>query len=814
MLRPWLTYFSTLSLVACAATAQQAPPSAPRPAQPANGSPRDYDDVITAEAVSDSGLFVVHRIDDDLYYEIPRGLLNEDMLLIADRRGTVRGLGYAGEEISNRIVRWERVGNRVLLRNVSYAMRADSANPVARAVGLSNLAPVLMSFDIAAWSPTDSAAVIDVTRLFTTDVQELSIRQAGQRVRRLDPARSFIERARSLPRNIEVSALHTFEVDSVPGAPGAGGADDSLNSMSILMNYSMLLLPEQPMSPRLCDDRVGYFNLSYENFDEDRVPGAQRCYIRRYRLEAQNPGAQLSDPVRPITWYIDPATPEKWVPWLIRGVEAWEPVFRSAGFSNAIVARRAPTDDPEFDLDDARHSVIRWLPSTIANAYGPNVVDPRSGEILNANIGFYHNITSITERVYWVQAGATDPRASRVPLPDSLMGELLAWVAAHEVGHSVGLRHNMIASSAYPVDSLRSRSFTCGRRNTSPSIMDYARYNYVAQPGDGACLVQGFGAYDHYAIDWGYRVIRGASTPDDERPVLDSLARQQDHNPELRWIGDGQPTDPRIDAEALGDDPVRATRYGLENIKRLAPMLIPAATTDRLDNYDQLRALYNGLVNQWSIVMRNVAVVVGGVWQVTKYPGQAGPLHTPVPRDRQREAVTFLLQNAFTTPTYLLDPDLLGRIEPNGAVERVRTRQATILTTMLQDARLSRLADQSALATPANPAYRIADLLPDLSAGVFSEASAQRPITDEYRRNLQRTFVDEMRRLIATPLVPTGPAAAGEMPRPADARALARATLGSLSELLESAAPRTTDAVTRSHFDDLVAQIEQILNPP
>jgi hypothetical protein len=343
--------------------------------------------------------------------------------------------------------------------------------------------------------------------------------------------------------------------------------------------------------------------------------------------------------------------------------------------------------------------------------------------------------------------------------------------------------------------------------------MDYARYNYVAQPGDGACLMQGFGDYDHYAIDWGYRVIPGADSPDDERAVLDSLARRQEHHPELRWIGDGQAIDPRIQTEALGDDPVLATRYGLENIKRLAPMLIPAATTDDLDNYDRLRALYNDLLAQWSREMGHVAVVVGGVWQVTKYAGQAGAVHTPVPRDRQREAVTFLIENAFTTPTYFLDPELLRRIEPTGAVDRVRTRQAALLTTMLQDARLSRLADQSALATAANPAYRISDLLSDLSAGIFREASVQRPTTDEYRRNLQRTFVDEMRRLIATPLVPTGPGAAGATPRPADARALARTTLGSLSELLAAAAPRTTDLVTRAHFEDLVAQIEQVLNP-
>ena len=818
--RPLVSLLMTLSAAGSLAAQQPAPAAPPTGQQPGGArqqGPRAYRDVITSAATTDSGMFIVHRIGDRLLYEIPRGMLNRDMLMVADQRGTIRGIRYAGEEISNRIVRWERMGNRVFFRIVSYAMRADSASPVARAVALSNVAPIVMSFDIEAWSPDDSNAVIDATRLFTTDVQELNLRQGGVRVRRFDPARSFVERARSFPRNVEVSALHTFEVDSVPGPAGSGGFNRSLNTLTMLMNYSMVMLPDRPMMARLCDDRVGYFNLSFENFDEDRVPGARRCYIQRYRLEAQNPGAALSDPVEPITWYIDPSTPAKWVPWLIKGVEWWEPIFRSAGFSNAIRARVAPTNDPDFDLDDSRYSVIRWLPSTIENAYGPRISDPRSGEIMNANIGFYHNITSLVEAWYWAQAGATDPRVARLPMPDSLMGEMVAWVAAHEVGHSIGLRHNMIASSAYPVDSLRSRAFTCGRRNTSPSIMDYARYNYVAQPGDNACLMQGFGAYDHFAIDWGYRRIPGATNPDAERGVLDSLARLQENNPELRWIGDGDAVDPRIVTEALGDDAVRATRYGLENIKRLATMLIPAATGDRLDNYDRLEELFNDLLAQWSREMGHVAVTVGGVFQETKYAGQAGLVYTPVPRARQQEAVRFLLENAFVKLDYFLDPELLRRIEATGAVDRIRTRQAAVLNTMLADARLNRLADQSALATADSPAYTIADLFTELQRGLFSEASAARPRTDEFRRNIQRQFVDQMERLIATPLAPQLPPgfnpANAPRPRPADARALARSTLTSLDSQLRTAGLRTTDRVTAAHFADLRARIDRILNP-
>lgn len=807
-MRSILCSLLTFSFAACAA-AQQAPgtPRAGASNGGANGDePRAYADVITAEAVTDEGLFDVHRIGDDLFFEIPRDMLGRDMLLIVDRRGTVRGIGYAGESVSDRIVRWERRGDRIFFRIVSYAARADSTNPVARAVELSNIAPIIMSFDIEAWNPADSAAVIEVTPLFTTDVQELNVRQANVRVRRFDPARSVVERARAFPRNVEVSALQTFEVDSLP-AVGGGRGNRSINTLTMLMNYSMVLLPDVPMMPRLCDDRVGYFNFSFEDYDQDFVRGADRCYVQRYRLEPRSPGAAVSDPVEPITFYIDSATPTKWVPWLIRGVEAWEPVFRAAGFSNAIRALPAPTDDPDFDLDDSRYSTIRWLPAPTENAYGPRISDPRSGEIMNANIGFYHNATALVEGWYWAQVGATDPRAATLPLPDSLIGENLAWVATHEVGHSIGLRHNWIASSAYAVDSLRSRTFTCGRKNNAPSIMDYARFNYVAQPGDDACLMWGLGAWDYYAIDWGYRRIPGARTPDEERPVLDSLARLQETNPELRWIGDGDPIDPRIAREALGDDPVKATRYGLENIKRLSRMLIPAASTDPYADYDLLRALFNDLLSQWAREMEHVVAVAGGVYQETKYAGQAGRVHTPVPRARQQEAVQFLLENAFTTPAYFLDPELLGRIEPAGGVERVRVRQTAVLDLLLQDARLGRLADQSAQATPASPAYTIDQLLTDLSRGLFSEAEAARPTTDETRRNIQRAFVDQMERLISTPL------GSGAGRRPGDARALARATLVSLDETLASALTSTTHAPTAAHFADLRARIDEVLNP-
>jgi len=811
-----------LALAGCAGAASAPASRAPAPAQPRSSSqdtawgrgegPKPYDQVITRQATTDSGVFLVHQIGDKLFYEIPLAQVGAEFLLVVDYAATPAGTRYGGEQLDSRVVRWERIGNRVLLRSKSYAIVADSASPVSRAVRLSTVEPVLMSFDIAAFSPRDSNLVIEVSKLFTTDVPELNARRT-YRLRRLDSSRSLVASARSFPTNIEVRALQTFENDSVPGT------DRRLGTVSFEMHYSMVRLPEREMARRLCDNRIGFFTMRQIDYGLDRYRVAERCYITRWRLEPKAPGAAVSDPVKPIVFYIDPATPERWVPWLIKGVEAWEPVFRAAGFSNAITARRAPTaqEDPEFDLDDARYSTIRWLPSQIENAYGPHVSDPRTGEILQSNIGWYHNITSLVQAWYWVQAGAVDPRARRLPLPDSLMGEMVAYVATHEVGHTLGLPHNQLSSGYYPVDSLRSPTYT--RRNgTSYSIMDYARNNYVAQPGDDVQLLPMLGPWDYYVIDWGYRRIPGAATADAERVVLDSLAREQDTMPWLRF-GNPDGVDPRTQTEALGNDPVKASQYGLANIKRLVPMLLPATTADSLDDYALLDDLYDRLVQQWALEMGHVAVVPGGVWRHEKYPAQAGVIHTAVPRARQVEAIRFLNENAFTTPIFLLDTAVLRRIEPTGFVERIRVRQSAFLATLFQDTRLSRLAEQGAT-LPAGSAYTLPDLFDDVRAGVFRELRGARPVVDAYRRNLQQAFVDQMDRLITTPLVTPPPpnftpfpGFTPPPPRPADARSLARLTLRELQASLASALARVPDRPTRAHIVDLQARIDRILNP-
>ena len=777
-----------------------------QPQQPQG--PKPYAEVVTDKAISDTGLFIIHRIGEQVLFEIPKAQLGKQFLFLEDFSGVQAGTGYAGTVNRSRVVRWERFGNRILFRNVGYEMVADSTSPVSRAVQINNVEPILMSFSVAAWS-ADSNPVIDVTPLFTTDVPELSMRRQ-LRARALDAARSVIERAKVFPTNVNVSAIQTYQSDTVPN-------DRSLGTITEVLKFSMVALPDQLASRRLCDNRVGFFSTEQDDFGTDEHRVAKRCYIDRWRLEPKDPNAAVSDPVKPIVFYIDPGTPSQWVPWLIKGVEDWQPAFRAAGFSNAIIGKRAPTpsEDPNFDMDDARYSYVRWLPSNIENAFGPHVSDPRTGEILQSSIGYYHNIMNLQRDWYFTQVGPDDPRAAVLPLPDSLMGRLLEYVVAHEVGHTLGFPHNFIASSSMPVDSLRSRSFTA-RWGDTPSIMDYARFNYVAQPSDNAVLIPTVSVYDSFAVNWGYRRVPGATTPESERPFLDSLARLQDANPMLRF-GDLDGIDPNSQREAVGDDPVKASTFGLMNIKRVMHMLVPATTANKLDDYSDLKEMYGRVIGQWQFEMLDVLTMVGGVYRHEKYPDQAGVIHTPVSRAKQAEAVAFLNNNVFKTPDFFFDPEILRRIEPTGYVERIRTEQTTFLTGLFNDSRLSRLAEQGA--TASNP-YTIADLIGDVRRSIFSEEAARRFTVDAYRRNLQRAFVDEMDRLINTPLnanVPTRfPAFPGFVPpppRPADARALARATLTELDAQLRTAAARAADPVTRAHVADLRFRIDRVLNP-
>ena len=767
-----------------------------------------YDEVITDEAESDEGVFIVHRLDDKVFYEIPEAELGKEFLWVSQIARTTEGVGYGGQALGNRVVKWERRLDQVFLKGVSYAIVADPDRPIARAVGAANNDTIIRAFDVEATSEA-GAPVIDVTSLFETEVPEFSARsRLGAQGFARD--RSFVESVAAYPRNVEVRATHTYtrapRSASAAARPGRRGMRPG--SATVLLHYSMVKLPDEPMTPRLFDERVGYFSVRQIDYGRDEHRSPNRRYITRWRLEKKNPDQAVSEPVTPITYWIDPATPTRWVPYIRQGVEAWQEAFEAAGFRNAVVAREAPSadEDPDWSPEDARHSVIRWLPSTVENASGPHVHDPRTGEILEADIQFHHNVMNLVRDWYFVQVGPLDPRARTLPLPDELMGDLLAYVTAHEVGHTLGFQHNMKASSMYPPESVRDPAWVATMGHT-PTLMDYARFNYVAQPEDGIAvedLIPGIGPYDVWATRWGYAPIPGAASPDDEKPTLDAWAREQDRTPWFRFsTPDARGADPGQITEAVGDaDAVRSTALGLRNLERVAAMLLDATGAEAAgDPYDDLDELYGRLVGQWATELNHVAAVIGGVRSQQKHVGQEGVRFSTIPRESQAEALAFLQAHAFSTPTFLVDPDILRRIEPAGALERIRASQTRVLQTLLSPSRLGRLVEQEVMDGAA--AYAPTDFLADLRSGLWAELEAPAVTVDVWRRNVQRAWLDLIRDRLG-----------GRRPAAGEVRALLRGELRALDRAIGAAAARAVDRATRLHLEDVRDTVSRTLEPP
>ncbi|MBT8405371.1 MAG: zinc-dependent metalloprotease [Gemmatimonadetes bacterium] len=787
------------------------PASARRPGA-SNDGPRPYTDVVTDEAETREGLFRTHRIDDELLFEIPADAFGAELLLIA--RPVASTLqdpaGFFGGG-ARRIVQWERHGDAVVLREKEYQIVADSADAIWRQVDGFRNGAVLGRFDVEAFNPADSAAVIDVTDLFLTYNREMGSLQGTQK------SKSWFEHVAAFPRNVEVEATQTGNARP-PGTPPSTPA----TAQTVRTHWSMLRLPDEPMMPRWEDDRVGFIASQWFDFSLAEHRSRLRRFIHRFRLEPSDTAAfrrgELVEPVEPIVYWIDPATPDWLKPWVKKGVDEWNVAFEEAGFRNAISGEYAPADDPDWSLFDARHSVIYWRPSTVPNATGGQTVDPRSGQILKGEVNMYHNVMNLLRNWYFIQVSPLDERAQQLPLPDSLMGRLVEYVVTHEIGHSIGFPHNMKSSAMYPADSVRSVDFLERMGGHVATLMDYSRFNYVAQPEDSIppeLLVPRVGPYDKFAVMWGYRPILDASSPDAERPMLDDWARTQDTIPWLRFSTSDAPNDPENITEAVGDaDAVASTGLALRNLERVMGSLMDVAEQPGED-YALLEELYGEAVGQWGRYMRHVAALIGGAITQEKYG--TGARFDPVAEERQREAMQFLIDNAFTVPEMFLDEDILWRIEAEGAVARIRTAQSGLLNALMSPRKLNSLVEYEALTS--GDTYTLPDMMAQLREGVWGSVVGSGSLRlDIYRRNLQRAWleaVDGELNPSETDLQREGslPAAFRRPPRwGSDVRALLREELRTLGGAAQRAEGRAADTLTRVHLRDVRAEIERILD--
>ena len=785
--------------------------------------PKPYKELITDKAITKKGLIQVHHIDEKWYFEMADSLLNRDILLVnriarAPANTRSGSFGYAGDEINENVIRFEKgPNNKIFLRTISYAVYSkDTAGPMYKSVMNSNVQPITAAFEIRAFSKDSLSSVIDVTDLLASDNEVFFFAnsyKAALRLGGLQSDKSYVMDIKTYPMNTEIRTVKTYtrvSGGSIPGiSPGPGGYS------TFELNSSMVLLPKSQMRPRYFDDRVAYFTTDYTDFDADPQGVKDVSLITRWRLEPK-PGdttkyysGGLVEPAKLILFYIDPSTPSKWVPYLIMGVNDWQKCFEKAGFKNAIIARMAPTkeEDSTWSLEDARYSAIVYKPSEVLNAQGPHVHDPRTGEILESHINWYHNVMSLLQKWYTLQAGASDARARRPVLSDSLMGQLIRFVSSHEVGHTLGLPHNMGASSATPVENLRDKKWL-DSNGYSPSIMDYARFNYVAQPEDKVDekgLMPRIGVYDEWSIAWGYKLFNGKSVEEEKR-LLNDWVKSKSSDKRLRFIhADGN--DPRAQQEDLGDDAVKAGNYGIKNLKRILPQL-PAWENESGENYDKLEKFYDEVVVQYSRYIGHALTNIGGVYSDTKTSDQPGAVYSTVPKAKQREALMFISRNLFDTPEWLMNRKVLDLI--SAPDDKISSLQDTYLANLLSTSRLQRMI---AAANRDKNAYPIDDYVNDIKNEVWSELKTHKPITN-YRRNLQKSFVEKIISIVNPAQAPTtgfiisfGPVVDT---RKSDILSVTKAALREVLSDIKTSLPGYTDKMSRYHLMDVQERIERI----
>jgi len=779
---------------------------------------KKFSEIITAKTKADSGLFNTYKVDGKYYYEIPDSLINREMLVVTRYVKTPGGLKtfgqqYGGEELNDQVWKWERHDKQIFIRVPSYSIRADSTTDMYQSVKNSNLDAVLASFDIKAFNKDSTGVLIDVTDFYNGDISAIGLTdnvKKAYKVSGVDNTRSYIDTIKSFPINLEARTLKTYRSAESP-------TDNSTGAITFEFNTSMLLLPKTPMKARFSDERVGFFGQRQTDYGTDAQKAKVTAYIHRWKLEPKDPAAysrgELVEPKKQIVYYIDPATPKKWVPYLIAGVNDWNKAFEAAGFKNAIVGKEAPThkQDPEFSTEDARYSVIRYFASDVENAYGPHVSDPRTGEILESHVGWYHNVMSLLRDWYLIQTAAVNPAARKAQFTDEQMGELIRFVSSHEIGHTLGLPHNFGSSYAYPVDSLRSKLFT-DKHGTAPSIMDYARFNYIAQPGDGVThLYPQIGEYDLWSIKWGYSWFPGNKTALQEKEILAGWTDKKAGNPLYYYGRQGTSIDPRLQNEDLGDNAMKASTYGIANLKRILPNL-EKWTYQKNENFSDVAELYNEVIGQFNRYMGHVTTNIGGMNENFKTYDQKGAVYDFVNKNLQRDAILFLNKQLFETPLWLINKPELSKFDNGVVLNRIKALQVSVLGNVLTPSRLARMYDNEA--KNGSNAYTVAELFTDIHSGVFNSSKP-----DAFKRNLQRGYIENLKSLLITDASFSFPgitsaqlASFGLTPINivlSDIRPMVRAEL----KKIDAGLPKGGDALTAAHFADLHLRIKDALNP-
>lgn len=788
-----------------------------KPAAPANGL-KPYSEVITKEAKTNIGFLSVHKVKDRFFFELPDSIIGRDILVVnriskAPVNRYKSTVGYPGDQIGENVIQFEKgPNNKIFIRSISYLEQANDTLGMYQSVKNSNIQPIMATFPVQTINNDtikhSENTVIDITDFLNGDNNIFFFDNNMKKYRGIGGYagdKSYIDTIKAYPINVEIKTVKTYTQTPPMGYPPAMAQYYPTDPMTFELNSSMVLLPKEPMKPRLFDLRVAYFAVRYTDFDSNPQGIEYKSKITRWRLEPKEGDLQkyingeLVEPKKPIVFYIDPATPKKWVPYLIAGVNDWQKAFEKAGFKNAIIGLEAPKDST-WSLDDARHSAIVYKPSDIPNASGPHVHDPRSGEIIETHINWYHNVMLLLRNWYLIQAGAIDKGAQTMNFDDELMGQLIRFVSSHEVGHTLGLRHNFGSSATVPVEKLRDKAWVEANGHT-PSIMDYARFNYVAQPEDNISeegIFPRIGIYDEWSIEWGYRYLPEYKTPEDEIPFSNKTIIEKLTSDKRYTFGtETDRDDPRNQSEDLGDNAMLASSYGIKNLQRILPQII-TWTREPNKGYDNANSIYNEVVTQFGRYMGHVTTNVGGIYTTPTLVEEAGKSKEFVPASIQKEAVTFLNDQLFTTPTWLINKELIEKayVDPIASIGVVQKRILDRLISKYTIDKLLRFEGYYG-----KDAYTAINMFNDLKKGVWSELANGRDI-DVYKRNLQKNYIGALTNII-DPKNQQGNAS--------DATGIARAQLTELRQSIRNAAA-SSSGIKRSHLQDLLAQIDRALD--